>query len=71
MFSLESWLAYSFFSFLLLTTLLLYVVPDPVFNNHAISMQEAPKVEKQDTDGSPHHNDAMTSALVAELSWVQ
>ena len=28
------------------------------------------KVEKQDTDGSPHHNDAMTSALNAELSWV-
>ena len=28
------------------------------------------KVEKQDTDESPHHNDAMTSELVAELYWV-
>ena len=25
-------------------------------------MHEAPKVEKQDTDGLPHHNDAVTSA---------
>ena len=25
-------------------------------------MQEAPKVEKHYTDGSPHHNNAMTSA---------
>ena len=25
------------------------------------------KVKKQDTDGLLHHNDAMTSALVAEL----
>ena len=33
-------------------------------------MQEAPIVEKQDTDGSPHHKDAMTSALVAEFYWV-
>ena len=33
-------------------------------------MQEAPKSREKDTDGSPHHNDAMTSALVAELSWV-
>ena len=30
-------------------------------------MQEVPKVEKQDADGSPYYNDAMTSALVAEL----
>ena len=33
-------------------------------------MQEAPKVEKQDTDGLPYHNDAMTGALVDELYWV-
>ena len=25
------------------------------------------KVKKQDTGGLPHHNDAMTSGLVAEL----
>ena len=33
-------------------------------------MQETPKVRKQDTDGLPHQNDVMTSALVAELPWV-
>ena len=30
-------------------------------------IQKSPKVKKQDTDGLLHHNDAMTSAIVAEL----
>ena len=30
-------------------------------------MQEAPKVEKQDNDGLPHLNDAMTSVVVDEF----
>ena len=29
--------------------------------------QEAPKIEKQDTDGLPHNDDAITSTLDAEL----
>ena len=28
-------------------------------------------MEKQDIDGLPYHNDAMTSALVVEFYWLQ